>query len=233
VVGSVDPISAFEAAFDKKIRFFLVTLAVGSLFPLGFFVFLFLEIPGLFGVWFLGYVAADVVFTVVFIRWFRKRLEHVKNLPRAMRPRLASSGVAKRPTFVFDNGLVTTSGIQFRLFGSPMGGKMIPTSEEVLGLERGMMRMRPVLRIYRNRGPEALRVRLDSIQQALNARFSNLFVFLPRQSSVPDARRASWVSAATFDFGVRQVNPDQVLQEIDSLASLLEDAATMARSQRV
>jgi len=228
VVGSVDPIAAFEAAFDKKIRFFLATLAVGSLFPLAFFVFLFLEIPGLFGVWFLVYVAADVVFTVVFIRWFRNRLGHVKNLPRAMRLRLASSGVAKRPTFVFDNGLVTTSGIQFRLFGSPMGGKMIPTSDEVLGLERGMM-MRPVLRVFRNRGPEALRVRLDSIQQGLNARFSNLFVFLPRPSSVPDARRASWVSTATFDFGVRQVNPDQVLQQIDSLASLLEDAATMAR----
>jgi hypothetical protein len=233
VVGSVDSIAAFEAAFDKKIRLVLVTLVVGSLFPLGFFVFLFLEMPGLFGAWFLVYVAADVVFTVIFLRWFRRRLEHAKNLPRAMRPRLASSGVAKRPTFVFDNGLVTTAGIQFRLFGSPMGGKMIPTSEEVPGLERGMMRMRPVLRVFRNRGPEPLRVRLDSIQQGLNARFSNLFVFLPRPSSVPDARRASWVSTATFDFGIRQVNPDQILQQIDSLAALLEEAATMARGQSV
>jgi len=234
VAGSLDPIDGFERTFDKRIRFFIGSLVVGCLFPAGFLAYLFLAFPGTFGALVLVYIPIELVFTVVFTRWFRRRLEHVRNLPRAMRHRLAPSGVGmrNRPTLVLDNGLVMASGVQFRLFGSPMGGTMIPTSEEVPGLERGMLRMRPALRIFRNRGPESLRVLLNSIQQALNARFSNLYVFLPRPSSMPDVRHASWVSSANFEAGFRQPDPDRILQQIDSLASLLEDAAMMARNKR-
>ena len=109
---------------------------------------------------------------------------------------------------------------------------MIPTSEELAGLERGMLRMRTALRIFRNRGPEPVRMRLNSIQQALDARFSSLLVFLPRPSYVPDARPPSWVASANFGAGFKPVDPNRILQQIDSLASLLEDAAKMARDKR-
>ena len=232
MVGSLDSIDEFERTFDKRIRFLFGSLVVGGLFPVGPLAYLFLAFPGKFGAWFFVYLPIQFVLTVVTARWIRRRFEHVRALPRAMRHRLASFGFRRHPTLVFDNGLVTASGVQFRMFGSPMGGIMIPTSEEVLRLERGMLGMRPVLRILRNRGPDSLRVRLSSIQEALNARFANLIVFLPRPSSVPDARHSSWVSSANFDAGLRQLDPDRILQQIDSLASLLEDAATMARDKR-
>jgi len=232
VVGSLDPIDEFERTFDRRTRLFIGSLVVGSFFPVGFLTYIFLALPGRVGAWVLVYVPIESVLMVVLVRWFGRRLKHVRTLPRAMRQRLAASGVRKRLTLVFDNGLITTSGLQFRMFGSPMGGTMIPTAEEVPGLERGMLRMRPVLRIFRNRGPEALRVRLRSIQQALNARFSSLFIFLPRSSSVPDARHASWVASANFTFGLGLPDPKRILQQIDSLASLLEDAATLARGER-
>jgi hypothetical protein len=233
MVGSVDPIVEFEAAFNKSIRLFLATLVVGGLFPIGVLGFLFFADPGGVGAWFLFYIVGDLVLTVVGVRWFRKRLEHVRNMPRTMRHRLASFGAGKGSTLIFDNGLVMTSGLQFRLFGSPMGGKMIPSLEEVTQLERGIIRMRPALRVFRHRGPESLRRGLDLMQQALNAGISNLFVFLPRPSAPPDARRASWVSTARFGAGFRQLDSERILQQIDSIASLLEDAATMARDQRV
>ena len=227
MVGPADPIAEFEQAFDKRIRFFLATLVVGFLVPLGFLSYLFLAVPGTFGAWFFVYVTAELVATAVFIRWFRTRLERAKNLPRAMRHRLAPSGVGKSPTVVFDNGLVMTSGFQFRLFGSPMGGTMIPTSEEVPRLVRGMVRMRSVLRVFRNHGPEPLRARLDSIQQALKARFSNLIVALPRPLSPSDPQRPSWVSTAAFS--TSPLDSERILAQIDPLASLLEDAAAMGR----
>src|SRR5207253_10223642 len=109
---------------------------------------------------------------------------------------------------------------------------MSSTSDGVSGLERGMLLMRHVLPIFRNRGHEALRMRLRSIQQALNARFSSLFIFLPRSSYVPDPRHASWVASANSTFGLGLPDPKRILQQIDSLASLLEDAATLARGER-
>ena len=230
VVGSLDSIDEFERTFDKRIRFLFVSLVAGGLFPVGALAYLFLAFPGNFGAWVFVYLPIQFVLTVVTARWIRRRFEHVRALPRAMRQRLASFGFRRGPTLVFDNGLVTASGVQFRMFGSPMGGIMIPTSEEVGRLERGMLGMRPVLRIFRNRGPESLRVRLSSIQEALNARFANLIVFLPRRSAAPDARHSSWVSSANFDAGFRLLDPDRILQQIDSLASLLEDAAIMART---
>jgi hypothetical protein len=228
----VDPIDEFERTFDKHIRLFIATLVIGGLFPAGFFVFLLVAVPGTLGPWILIYVPVELALTLYFARWIRRRLENVRSLPRAVRHRLAQSGPGKPMILVFDNGLVTTSGFQFRLFGSPSGGKMIPTAQEVPALIRGMVRMRSSLRIFRSRGPESLRLRLNSIQEALDSRFSNLFVFLPRASALPDPRRASWVSTATFDTGFRQLRPDRILEQIDSLATLLEDAATMAREMK-
>jgi hypothetical protein len=232
VVGSLDPIDEFEKTFTKRIRFFVGSLVGGSLFPVGILAYLFVAFSGTFGALILVCIPIELVWTLVIARWFGRRLKRVRALPRAMRRRLAPSGVGKRPTFVFDNGLVVTSGFQYRMFGSPMGGTMIPTSAEVSGLERGIMRMRPVLRIFRNHGPESLRVRLNSIQKALNARFSSLLVFLPRPSSGPDARHPSWVASASFTGGFSLLDPDRILQQIDSLAALLENAVTMARDNR-
>ena len=232
VVGSLDSIDEFERTFTKRIQFFIGSLVVGSLFLVGVLVYLSVAFSGTFRAWVLVYIPIEFVWTLVIARWFGRRLKRVRALPRAMRRRLAPSGVGKRPTFVFDNGLVVTSGFQYRMFGSPMGGTLIPTSEEVSGLERGMMRMRPVLRIFRNHGPESLRVRLNSIQKALNARFSSLLVFLPRPSSAPDAQRAPWVASASFTGGFSLLDPDRILQQIDSLAALLKDAVTMARDNR-
>ena len=104
---------------------------------------------------------------------------------------------------------------------------MIPTSEEVPRLVRGMVRMRSVLRVFCNHGPEPLRARLDSIQQALKARFSNLIVALPRPLSPPDPQRPSWVSTAAFS--TSPLDSERILAQIDPLASLLEDAAAMGR----
>ncbi len=231
MVGPADPIAEFEHRFGKRIRIMLATLVVGGLFPVGFLSYLFVSGPGNFPAWILIviYVPAELILTAVLIRWFRRRLEPVRSLPRAVRHRLAASGVGRSANVVFDNGLVCTSMIQYRLFGSPTGGRLIPTSEQVAELTRGMVRMRAVLRVGRRQGPESLQVRLDSIRDAMNARFSNLFVHLPRQASPPDPRRPSWVSTASFDVSPAHLDPHCILDQIDPLARLLEDAAAMAR----
>ena len=229
MVGPADPIAEFEDAFGKRIRLFMATLVVGGLIPIGFLSYIVLSFPGSFPIWILTYVPVELILTAVLIRWFRRRLEHVRMLPRALRHRLAPSGVGRNATIVFDNGLVCTSMIQYRLFGSPTGGRLIPTSEQVAELTRGMLRMHAALRVGRRQGPEFLRRRLDLVRAAMNARFSNLFVHLPRPSSPPDSQRASWVSTASFDVSPAHLDPDQILAQIDPLASLLEDAATVAR----
>src|SRR2546425_9522241 len=117
MVGPADPIAEFEDAFGKRIRLFMATLVVGGLIPIGFLSYIVLSFPGSFPIWILTYVPVELILTAVLIRWFRRRLEHVRTLPRALRHRLAPSGVGRGATIVFDNGLVCTSMIQYRSFG--------------------------------------------------------------------------------------------------------------------
>src|SRR5207247_8884851 len=140
VVGSLDPIDEFERTFTNRIRFFIGGLVVGSLFPAGVLAYLSVAFSGPFRAWVLVYIPIEFVWTLVLARWFGRRLKRVRALPPAMRRRLAPSGVGTRPTLVVDNGLVVTSVLQYGMFASPTAATLIPPSEEVSGLERGVMR---------------------------------------------------------------------------------------------
>jgi len=230
-MAASDFVAEFEQAFRKRVRIGTVAWVVAAVSLFGVLGFGYLVSPGR-PTWFLAVVVGDPLITGIAIVPIRKRLARIAKLPRALRDRLTSAGGASAVTLVFDNGLVAVLGgpsPRFYLFGSPGGTRSVPAAREVGKLLRGMLRMRPALRVSATRGPEPLRSRVARIGETMKGRLSTLFVCLPRSSAIPNPCRPSWIASVSFGAKVF-LDPDSILRQVDSLAALLEDAAGMAQA---
>lgn len=228
-----DSIAEFERAFDRRIRLTTVVFITVAVVLVGTFGYLFVAFPGMLPSWFPLLIVAEAVIATLFPVFFRKRMDRVRKFPRELESRLASVSMrGPHPTVVFDNGLVLTwdkMGLQLCLYFSQSGNKAVPTQDELRTYLRGTLRSRIIFRVDRRHGPAALRGRLDRLRPKMASRFSFLSVYSSRSSALTDPTRPAWIAQLTLGGSLTQFEPARVLPLVDELASILEDAAGMAR----
>lgn len=228
----------FERVYRRKTTLITIAFIGASAFGVGSLGYLVLMFPEEFPPWFIGYVLAEAVPLGIALLYLRRQFERVLELARAIAPRLKSAGIPRGsgPTFVFENGLVlmwNPAGPQFYLLGSPAGGKAMPSLEDLRTLRRGMIRMRRLMRVGRNQGPASLRQRVEEVRVQMMSKVSWLFVFAPRPAASVEPTRATWFATVLFVRSKARFDAHRILQQVDPIAKLLEDAVETARAEDV
>ncbi|HEX9339610.1 MAG TPA: hypothetical protein VF992_00325 [Thermoplasmata archaeon] len=236
MLGSADPVAGFERAYRRKTTLFTVAFLGTSAFAVGALGYFVLMFPEEFPPGFIGYAVVEPVLLGLLLLYLRRQFRRVFDLARALAPRLKAAGVPRGsgPTFVFDNGLVimwTPPGPQFYLVGSPAGGKALPSMEDLRILRRGLMRMRRLVRVDAKHGPDSLRHRLEEVRVQMMSKVSWLFVFAPRPAASVEPTRATWFATVFFARSRARFDAQRILQQIDPIARLLEDAVETARAE--
>jgi len=233
VENTSDPVARFEVRLRRIQHLVLLLTVAGLAVETVVMATLFLITSGGRAIWVFVYVAASLpVGLTVFVWAVRRAGSQLVALVNVLRERLLDAGLVAgtHAVLVFDNGIVAmpaAMNVIFAVYASPVGGVSTPqTAAEAKQLSRGASHTRGEGSVSPHRGPEAARVRLAEITQALQVRGARALLRGRRSTAPPDMQASAWTAALIVTDPKWATKGERWLAELDAIRDFLERLRT-------